>query len=163
MTADGELLKPQSISHLRHVVRPVQQPPILLKIRRTASGPVDRNDTHSEFTGYVIIRTKVESRTDPTVEEEDGTPFAISILLIPDLPAVRKLHIARIKHKDSSLHTRSRSRFHRAHIGTYAPPARPTYCRRLWAVGIRSLLVLGLPFTFLIQDRCQHEQQPASA
>ena len=115
MTADSELLKPQSISHLRHVVRPVQQPTVLLKVRRTAAGPVNRNDTHSEFTGDVIIRTKVESRTDPTVEEENGTPVAISILLLPDLPAVGKLHIARINHQVSNLLIREKSPFHRAH------------------------------------------------
>ena len=111
MTADRELLKPQSISQLRHVVRPVQQPTTLLKVRRTTAGPVNRNNTYSEFAGDVIIRTEVKSRTDPTMEEENRTPFAISVLLIADLPAVGKLHIARINHQAPTLPIRPKGPF----------------------------------------------------
>jgi hypothetical protein len=102
VAADRELPEFQSISHLRHVVRPIQQLTILLKVRRTTARPINCNDTHSEFTGDAIVRTKIESRTDPTVEEEDRTPFAISVLLIRDLPTVGKPYVARVDHHASS-------------------------------------------------------------
>ena len=66
----------------------------------------------TEFTGDVIVWTKVESRTDPTVEREDRTPFTISVLLIRDLPVVGKLHIARINHQTPNLPIRPEGRSH---------------------------------------------------
>jgi hypothetical protein len=97
--ANRESFEFERISQLRYVVWPIQQAPALLEIRGPAAGPINRYHSYPEVSGDFIVWGEVESRTDPTVKEEDRDGFAISVLLIPDLPAIRELDMTGFDHQ----------------------------------------------------------------
>jgi hypothetical protein len=55
--------------------------------------------SYPEVSGDFIVWGKVESRADPPVKKEDRDAYPISILLIPDVSAIRKLDMTGLGHQ----------------------------------------------------------------